>query len=304
MAGQVHLLTTDASGRGTPVGAANPLPTTATGLPASVGQKTASASLPVVLASNQSAVPVAPAAGETHLGAVGGALKTVSVEVTRPSNTTAYAAKDVVDGDPVATWSDLSGNGNHATQATASKKPTYKTSIVNGRPVVRFDGVDDWLGCTLAGVSGNASRTAIVAFRATDAVSGDLILHVGDAATSGGSFGVSRNTSNKWSVFQWGGASFDLSSAADANSSYHILTVLKNENDLSLFIDGTLTDGPSTKSTATLASSNARLGTLLDSTQPLNGDIAEIILCSNAVALGYRQMCERYLGQKYGIAIS
>lgn len=42
------------------------------------------------------------------------------------------------DGDAIATWSDSSGNGNNATQATAGNKPTYKTNIVNGFPVVRF----------------------------------------------------------------------------------------------------------------------------------------------------------------------
>src|SRR5262245_95497 len=49
------------------------------------------------------------------------------------------------DGDPVTTWPDSSGNGNDATQATAAKKPTYKAGIQNGRPVIRFDGVDDIL---------------------------------------------------------------------------------------------------------------------------------------------------------------
>jgi len=49
------------------------------------------------------------------------------------------------DGDAVTTWPDLSGNGNNATQATGSKKPTYQTSEQNGRPGVLADGVDDFL---------------------------------------------------------------------------------------------------------------------------------------------------------------
>lgn len=53
------------------------------------------------------------------------------------------------DGDPVSTWIDLSGNGNDVTQATASKKPTYQTSEINGKPCLRFDGVDDFLINTL-----------------------------------------------------------------------------------------------------------------------------------------------------------
>lgn len=49
------------------------------------------------------------------------------------------------DGDPVGTWSDLSGQSNHATQATGSKKPLYKVGIQNGKPGVLTDGVDDVL---------------------------------------------------------------------------------------------------------------------------------------------------------------
>lgn len=51
------------------------------------------------------------------------------------------------DGDPVGGWKDKSGNARHLTQATSSKRPTLKTNIQNGLPVVRGDGVDDFLRC-------------------------------------------------------------------------------------------------------------------------------------------------------------
>jgi hypothetical protein len=49
------------------------------------------------------------------------------------------------DGDPVTTWLDRSGHGNHVTQATASKRLTLALAVQNGRNVVRSDGVDDYL---------------------------------------------------------------------------------------------------------------------------------------------------------------
>lgn len=49
------------------------------------------------------------------------------------------------DNDLVQTWTDKSGNGNNVTQATEGNRPTFKTNIVNGKPVVRFDGTDNYM---------------------------------------------------------------------------------------------------------------------------------------------------------------
>src|SRR5574339_686827 len=49
----------------------------------------------------------------------------------------------VADSDPVVTWPDRTANGNDFTQGTAARWATYKTGILNGLPVVRFDGAND-----------------------------------------------------------------------------------------------------------------------------------------------------------------
>jgi hypothetical protein len=50
------------------------------------------------------------------------------------------------DGDLVDTWSDQSGNGNHVSQISVDHQPRYLTNTQNSLPVVRFDGVNDYLG--------------------------------------------------------------------------------------------------------------------------------------------------------------
>lgn len=43
------------------------------------------------------------------------------------------------DGDPVSTWAD-SGGGAHDATAAGSARPTWETNVINGLPVVRFNG--------------------------------------------------------------------------------------------------------------------------------------------------------------------
>lgn len=43
------------------------------------------------------------------------------------------------DGDLIGSWDDASGNGLHVSESGATR-PTLKTSIVNGKPVIRFSG--------------------------------------------------------------------------------------------------------------------------------------------------------------------
>lgn len=52
------------------------------------------------------------------------------------------------DGDPVATWADVSGNSRDFTQATAGNRPVYKNvGGLNSRPFVDFT-TDDSLGAS------------------------------------------------------------------------------------------------------------------------------------------------------------
>ena len=55
----------------------------------------------------------------------------------------ADAIVGLADGDPVTSWTDRSGAGNHASQPVAGKRPTYRTGVANGLPALFFDGSDD-----------------------------------------------------------------------------------------------------------------------------------------------------------------
>ena len=86
--------------------------------------------------------PVASAFVPTDLGATlkiwGRADGTLWQDSARTTPVTA-------NNDPVGAADDASGNANHCTQATSTKRLTYKTGIQNGLPGLLGDGTDDFL---------------------------------------------------------------------------------------------------------------------------------------------------------------
>jgi len=48
----------------------------------------------------------------------------------------------------ISQWADKSGNSRNATQGTTSAQPTRESNVINGLPVVRFDGSNDFLSFT------------------------------------------------------------------------------------------------------------------------------------------------------------
>jgi hypothetical protein len=58
------------------------------------------------------------------------------------------AASITLNESTVSQWNDKSGNNRHASQATAANQPTYTLNGLNGKPVLTFDGVNDFFTMT------------------------------------------------------------------------------------------------------------------------------------------------------------
>jgi hypothetical protein len=65
------------------------------------------------------------------------------------------------NGDGVSYWQDQSTGGKHAAQITLAKRPTLVTSGINSRPVIRGDGVDDYLGHSAISLTGAFAISAV-----------------------------------------------------------------------------------------------------------------------------------------------
>ena len=77
------------------------------------------------------------------------------------------SATITLNGSTISQWADKSGNGKHASQATASAQPALITSGLGGLNVAEFDGIDDYLSLA-AGIVITTNMTVATVFgRAT-----------------------------------------------------------------------------------------------------------------------------------------
>ena len=66
----------------------------------------------------------------------------------------------LVDGK-VSQWADQSGNGYHATQSNAAKRPTVATGVINGCSALLFDGTDDFFVTSYPGKAAGQTMFAV-----------------------------------------------------------------------------------------------------------------------------------------------
>lgn len=113
----------------------------------------------------------------------------------------AQAISGATDGQALATWLDSSGKGKHATQASTTSQPVYKTNQLNGWPAVRFDGVDDFLSSpSLFGSRATNTVVAVLRTRSFAAVQVPWGLETG-----GGGSDAAINTAGTRALFAPGG---------------------------------------------------------------------------------------------------
>lgn len=195
------------------------------------------------------------------------------------------------DGDPVGAWDDASGNGRHVVQATAGSRPTLKLAIQNGRPVLRFDGVDDWLGFA-AGFGGTAPFSTLVVYKKR--VAGGDLIPVGSAGEG-----------NPSPIVEYSDGNFYCTSAntygvvtAGEHAAAFVMTsvVVPSEGVHNIWFNGVAQAVAETAGggTSTFARVGARLNLYTD------GDIGEIILGLSAWSDADRIKVEAYARARWG----
>lgn len=208
------------------------------------------------------------------------------------------------DGDPVSSWADSSGTGNTAT-GTTTTRPLYKVNILNGMPVVRFDGTDDKLLVADANsidLTGDQTIFVVVKYSGTK---GALIDHYDNGGGfTGYGFEIGQATPSKLSYWSSGKGSRQSDTPDLTTGAFHLVAIIRTSGSVVFYTDGTA--GATLTGHGNAASTNSlSIGVLPDgTTTPLNGDIAEIIVCDTAMAGTNLTNLKTYIANKYALTIA
>ena len=229
----------------------------------------------------------------------------------------ADAITGLSDGASISSWPDSSGNNLNATQSNTGDQPIYKANIINGEPVVRFNGTSDYM--ETSDWSGTLTNRTLIAVTTLATLN-----PTGNSAGEGifttqvpGSDNFDSISYNEYTAQHWQNGSTNwwrtpntIPTAAETSLGPHIIVDRQATTDFELWEDGTNLTTTNSYSPSSATNGFFTIGNRVDgstygqgvaSNGYWNGDAAELIAYNSALTTAQRQGIEAYLQGKYAI---
>ena len=205
----------------------------------------------------------------------------------------------------MTTWTDLSGQGNHATQSTTAAKPTFKTNIVNGRAAVLFDGVDD--GLDVPPTSRRCSRRVPRRVRRRqvgDARQQCQVAHAGDQRNACRTvFDVDRLGFDYYVIYTDGAAqqAITLTGVDPSISAAQLFDVIQNGTAITGYVNG-VSGGSANNAGTEVPNAFGAIGSNQGGSGFANAYICEIVAYNTALSAADAARVRNYLTAKWSIS--
>jgi len=202
------------------------------------------------------------------------------------------------DSDPVGRWADLSGNGRTLTQSTTNNRPVYKTGVLNGKPVIDFDGEND---------------SMIASFTLAQPITYFLVYRFDATVTTGNPRVFDGATGNSMSFFSstgstvmglFAGSSTDPLISMDQRTQFSVTEIQANGDSTAVRLNGASVGFLSSSNPGAGAPNGLRLGAFSQSSAFGNVSFAEVLIYSSIIAESEARKVRSYLGKKYGIVVT
>jgi len=210
-------------------------------------------------------------------------------------------------GSDPSVWTDISGNGRNATQATGANQPSIVTGVLNGRQVRRFDGVNDVLIPPDFNLD-NFTIFSVIYHNNTVSGSIQSIFAIGSIANSArdAMIYIFNSTTLRFDVQRSNGVLFPAAATPTTNLIFQITSgkftgtqlVSYINNGTKNIVDTTVSGTTENKPTVGAYKHDG----IIDGY--FKGDIAELIVYPTSLSDANCLRVEKYLSNKYNIAIA
>jgi len=207
----------------------------------------------------------------------------------------------LVDGEAVSQWSDLSGNNSHALQADVAKRPLYKTGILNTKPVVRFDGIDDLL--TISNQTYGNNLSLFIVLQNANIAKESYIYSGGHNAAQSFMFYVDSTLKYTYAntVATILAANY---TAIVPTGNFEMLGIVRNDNNVKMLINDDNEQDLAHAQQITSTTHDHHIGYALPRDKAgsfFAGDIAEILIFNRAVSDVEKLRVRNYILNKYNL---
>jgi len=216
------------------------------------------------------------------------------------SGVTTDGSTQAVDGDPIKQWNDLSTSSANAIQATVGNRPVYKTNIINGKPVIRFNGSPQ--NMITSSFLDSSFDNNFTYFMVASKENGDI-----EVSTSNGDMNWYTGGQEDHFIANTGNLNPDQITGVPAGNNFSISdptieTFKYDGTNATLRVSGRQ---KSVSTTGALGlSGGLTIGSLSSNNFYYHGDIAEIIIYNSVLSDTQIEQIESYLMNKYGIVSS
>jgi hypothetical protein len=216
----------------------------------------------------------------------------------------ADAITGLTNGAAVATWPDSSSNNLTGTQGNVAARPAYQASMVNGKPVVRFDGVNDLIESGMSASPANSTTFAVLRPTST---SGAFTIRGSFSGSSTGGLQYRVNNGKQLLIKQFVAQIGSPSATTLSTTNFSVVAVTLAtgaSGSYAFYLNGTA-DGSGSTTETLVAGMTTLIGMGQGGTnEPFSGDIAELICYSSVLSAADRNSVTAYLGTKYGISVA
>jgi len=221
-------------------------------------------------------------------------------ETTMPKS---LYTNQAIEGESVSFWADISGvslTPNNATQNVINNQPTYITDAINGLPVLRFNGTNNYLefdGSLLV----NSNYTIFIVARKGIDKPNNMILGGTNITDNNKNLQIGYDNT-PFIVKHYGETGYiNYTPPLYANPTFQIHSVIFDSNVGKAYYENGTKKTTATDKTSLASWTGSAIGRF--TTNYFNGDIAEIIMFNRVLSDQEREDVEQYLSDKYQITI-